>query len=77
MRLTAWHRQQSLQVNRWYVQIARECSSGRAPPRPASPSGSSGPPSDIDEGTIDDLEIDEEDKTVAIKIPSTPEGYQD
>jgi hypothetical protein len=70
--------QQSSLVNAWYGQLVQACSSdpggGRAriPGRPPAGDG----PGQIDEDTIEDIEVDREDKTVRIRIPSNPKGFR-
>ena len=64
--LNFWYYQQSNFVNMQYAQIARQCSGSPYPSQidPRNP------------GRLEELEIDDEDRTVAIKIPGTPEGFQ-
>jgi len=66
--LSAWYAQQSAQVNQWYATIARQCSSQRVTRRRQD-----NPKVEIDD--VDDLEVDDEDKTVRIRIPSQPNGF--
>lgn len=79
--LNGWYMQQANHVNAWYSQIVQACSAppdrggrgrGRVPGR--APSGDG--PGQIDEGAIDDIEIDREDKSVRIRIPSNPQGFR-
>jgi hypothetical protein len=75
--LNNWYMQQTYQVNAWYSQIVQQCSQqspqiGRIPSSRPSDSG----PGEIDEDTVKDIEVDDEDKTVRIKIPSTPKGFR-
>ncbi|MDB5873779.1 MAG: hypothetical protein JWQ07_3221 [Ramlibacter sp.] len=76
--LNGWYMQQSNAVNGWYQQIQAGCSndsSGKKPkritkkqPRDAAP--------ELDEEDVASLEVDDEDKTVRIRIPSNPSGYR-
>jgi len=74
--LSAWYAQQSMQVNQWYSAIARQCSSSSAPvpPRSSVRKRQSDPGEEIE--NVEDLKVDDEDKTVKIKIPSKPSGYR-
>lgn len=73
--LNSWYAQQTNLVNGWYQQIGRECSSGPQPaPIEADEADDSGP-GELDDEAIEDLEVDDEDKTVRIRIPSTPRGF--
>jgi len=73
--LNAWYAQQSGLVNSWYAEIARTCTTQRTARRVPRRSGRDEAP-ELDEDQIDDLEVDDEDKTVAIRIPSTPQGFR-
>lgn len=73
--LNAWYMQQSMQVNSWYGQITMQCTGGGTQNIP-SRRPSEEAPGELDEGAIEDLEIDDEDKSVRIRIPSTPRGYR-
>lgn len=62
-------------VNQWYYQINQQCSarpSTREIPVRRSPQG----PPTMDEDATQRVQIDDEDRTVRIKIPTTPEGYR-
>lgn len=72
--LNGWYSQQAGMVNTWYAQIVQQCnqsSGGRDRPRIKDMS-------EDDAGEIDvsDLTVDNEDKTVRIRIPSTPRGFK-
>jgi hypothetical protein len=74
--LNAWYMQQSGMVNTWYAQLSRQCTRNR-------PSGgvrvnrtTRDDPGGLDEDAVEELEVDDEDKSVAIRIPSTPRGYR-
>ena len=78
-RLNVWYQQQTALVNGWYQQIGLQCSPGSGPQPPtrvrsAPPSGEE--PGRIDESSITDLQVDDEDKTVRIQIPDNPHGYR-
>lgn len=66
--LSAWYAQQSMLVNQWYTTIARQCST-----RPTARKRQSDPSEQIEDAA--DIKVDNEDKTVRIKIPSKPSGY--
>jgi hypothetical protein len=74
--LSHWYLQQAALVEEWYSQIIRECTQqsttrqipSRRPPRDE--------PGKLDEDTIKDLRVDDEDRTVRIRIPSTPRGFR-
>lgn len=74
--LNAWYMQQSAMVNNWYAQLSHLCTSNR-------PSGgvrvnrtTRDTPGGLDKDAVDELEVDDEDKSVAIKIPSNPRGFR-
>ncbi len=81
--LNAWYVQQAALVNGWYGQIVAECSakgssgsragSGR---RVRSKAATDDDPGELDEEAVKSIDVDDEDKTVRIKIPSTPAGYK-
>jgi hypothetical protein len=75
--LNNWYMQQTYQVNAWYSQILQQCNQqppqiGKIPNTGQSDSR----PGKIDEDTVKDIKVDDEDKTVRIRIPSTPEGFK-
>lgn len=69
--LQQWYMFQANSVNNWYMQLARQCSSERPSPIDRG---------DVDEGIsekdIEQLEVDDEDKTVALRIPDNPRGFR-
>lgn len=71
--LGAWYSQQSMLVNQWYGTISRQCSS---PTQSSSVrrKRQTDPAEEIED--VDDLEVDNHDKTVRIRIPSNPSGYR-
>jgi hypothetical protein len=73
--LNYWYAQETSRVNQWYYQIAQTCSQGAAPVD-LSLGGDQDEPPQIDEDEIEDLEVDDEDRTVRIRIPSTPSGFR-
>lgn len=64
--LQNWYIQQSSIVNRTYMQLAQSCNTLPGHTRP-------GP---IDLKKPEEIIIDDENKEVVIKVPSTPEGFQ-
>jgi hypothetical protein len=70
--LSAWYAQQSALINQWYTTIARQCSPPPVQQSAASRKKQTRPTEEID---VDDLEVDDDDKTVRIRIPSSPSGY--
>jgi hypothetical protein len=66
--LNYWYGQQANLVNNYYMQLASQCSSGAAAPVPQTP-GDRITPGDVT------LNVDDKDRTVRIKIPSTPQGF--
>ena len=71
--LAMWYSQQSSLVNQWYTTIANACSS-TGPGRTAARRKRTDPSEEIED--VEDLDIDDEDKTVRIRIPSKPSGYR-
>jgi hypothetical protein len=77
--LNQWYAQQSVAVNGWYSTLVRQCTSPKAPPRKKSvrlQRSSESEAGGLDEDAIEDLTVDDEDKTVRIKIPDTPNGFR-
>lgn len=68
--LNQWYLYQAGLVNNWYNQLARQCSSERAPPLDRG-----SPQEGINENQIEELEVDDEDRTVALRIPDNPRGF--
>jgi hypothetical protein len=73
--LNFWYAQQANLVNNYYMQISQQCSSRVPSPLPPRPGGG-GISRTIDEEDVTDLRVDDEDRTVRIRIPSTPQGFQ-
>lgn len=77
--LNAWYFSQSTMVNNWYSQIVANCSTSTASPDrltvPSRQVRRDAPP-ELDEDEISSIDVDDEDKTVRIRIPSNPMGYQ-
>ncbi|MBX3332170.1 MAG: hypothetical protein KF722_17330 [Nitrospira sp.] len=73
--LNQWYMQQASMVNNWYQQITMTCASGSAGDMGNEEAGTDHP-GKINESSIEDLTIDDEDKTVKIKIPKTPKGFK-
>jgi hypothetical protein len=74
--LNGWYMQQTALVNNWYAQISQQCTQQSAPSPIPTTGPTDGGPGEIDESAIEDLEVDDEDRTVRIRIPATPKGYQ-
>ena len=75
--LNGWYMQQSNLVNGWYSQILTGCNAqgGSGNQGVGGRTGGNKPPI-IEESDVETIDIDEEDKTVRIRIPSTPSGYR-
>jgi hypothetical protein len=76
IQLNQWYAQQSQQVNMWYAQLNQQCARGRGPSQIPGRPPTQNDPGEINEDAIQDLQIDDEDKTVRIRIPSNPQGYR-
>jgi hypothetical protein len=77
--LNAWYAQQSVSVNSWYRQLVSECTAedNRPNKKRVDLKRSRGDdPGGLDEEAVEDLEVDEVDKTVRIRIPSDARGYR-
>ncbi len=74
--LNAWYTQQSQMVNSWYQQIATTCTNQTSPQEIKHRRSNSGGPGQIDETSVDELKVDDQDKTVRITIPATPSGFR-
>lgn len=75
--LNAWYMQQSQLVNGWYARLSAQCTSGGAGPGTVGINvPSSQGPGGLDESAVSSLQVDDEDKTVVIKIPSNPQGFR-
>ena len=81
--LNAWYQQQANYINNWYAQINMACTQAQAPTPPPAPvqaqqqqPNMTAPPPRIENRRIETLQVDREDKTVRIQIPSTPQGYR-
>lgn len=72
--LNQWYQQQSQMVNNWYMQISSQCN--RRQPPPLRNKQRRDEPPELDEDSIGQLDVDDEDKTVRIRIPSTPKGFR-
>lgn len=74
--LNMWYAQQAQMVNGWFQQIAMQCAGQSRPGRIARSDDDFDGGEPIDEGAIENMDIDDEDKTVRIRIPSTPRGFR-
>lgn len=81
--LNAWYQQQAAYINNWYAQINMACTQAQAPTPPPAPVQTqqqqpnvTAPPPRIESRRIETLQVDREDRTVRIQIPSTPQGYR-
>jgi hypothetical protein len=79
VQLNSWYAQQSNLVNGWYSQIVTQCMAPtQRPTRKSVPltKSSEEVAGGLDEDAVQDLQVDDEDKTVRIKIPKTPNGFK-
>jgi hypothetical protein len=77
--LNAWYFQQSNLVNGWYSQIVTQCTAPTRRPTRKNvqlTKSSEEEVGGLDENAVEDLQVDDEDKTVRIKIPKTPNGFR-
>ncbi len=75
--LNGWYLQQSNMVNGWYQQIVANCSSNpESAPRRVKRKQPQNSAPELDEDDVASIDVDKEDKTVRIRIPSTPSGFQ-
>ena len=74
--LNMWYGQQAQLVNGWYQQISTQCAGESHPGEIAQTDDDLDGGEPIDEGAIEDMEIDDEDQTVRIRIPSNPKGFK-
>jgi hypothetical protein len=74
--LNGWYMQQTALVNGWYGQLSQQCTQQRTPSRIPSKQPTIDDPGELDTSPIEDLKVDNEDKTVRIQIPSTPKGFR-
>jgi hypothetical protein len=72
--LNYWYTQQAGMVNSYYMQISTQCSSSGPTSLPQR-ADSTGLPR-VSERDVKTLDVDDEDKTVKIRIPSTPQGFR-
>lgn len=74
--LHAWYLQQGSFVQSAYNQIVMQCAGGQGGSRVPIKRPTPQEPGEIDDEAIQDLAIDDEDKSVRIRIPSTPQGFR-
>lgn len=74
--LNAWYLQQSSFVQSTYNQIVMQCAGGQGGSRIPIQRPTAQRPGKIDDNVIEDLTVDNEDKSVRIIIPSTPQGFR-
>ncbi|MES2325489.1 MAG: hypothetical protein V4633_24835 [Pseudomonadota bacterium] len=74
--LNGWYMSQSAMVNGWYGQILANCSSKRQGRPIGGNGGGNDAPPELDEDDVADIDVDDEDKTVRIRIPDTAMGYR-
>lgn len=72
--LNYWYTQQAGMVNSYYMQISTQCSSNGPTSLPQR-TDSTGRPQ-VSERDVETLDVDDEDKTVRIRIPSSPQGFR-
>ena len=73
MQLNQWYSQQTQMVQTWYSQITQQCNQNQ--PQRRGPRNRSGR-DEAPELDVEDLEVDDQDKSVRIRIPSNPRGYR-
>jgi len=74
--LNYWYAQQTQLVNGWYQNIVYTCTTKQSAPRIKTAPPTEDDPGGIDTSSVDDLEVDDEDKTVKIRIPKSPKGFK-
>ena len=74
--LDAWYQQQSQLVNFWYTEIQGACSQQAGGGGGVGGRTSRDAPPKMDAHDVSRIPIDDEDKAVAIRIPSTPSGFR-
>lgn len=79
VQLNGWYTEQARMVNGWYSQLNRECTDRRPGSRDRRvrvrrPTADD--PGELDEEVVDDMEVDDEDRTVRIRIPDSPRGFR-
>jgi len=72
--LNGWYMSQSNMVNQWYMQIQMNCTSTGSTTKISKTKNNGAP--ELDEDEVASLEVDDEDRTVKIKIPKDAVGYR-
>jgi hypothetical protein len=67
--LNFWYSQQTVMVQNYYMQIASQCSSNSPTSMPRESDNR------VSEHDVKTLDVDDKDRTVRIRIPSTPQGF--
>ncbi|WAC24918.1 hypothetical protein [Blastomonas sp. SL216] len=75
LQLNQWYANQSYLINGWYQQLVSMCASTDDRNRKRRNPADSDIENGIDEESIEELEVDDEDRTVVLRIPSTPRGF--
>lgn len=73
--LNAWYQQNANNANNWYATIIRECSQNTGPRTLGGNRGDDEQAPEINTSRIEDIEIEDQDQTVRIRIPSSPNGF--
>ncbi|WP_260582633.1 hypothetical protein [Sphingopyxis sp. PET50] len=74
--LQQWYGFQASQVNGWYQQLVSQCASQAPVGQRRRKPGSDDLEQGIDEQSLEELEVDDEDKTVVLRIPDNPKGFR-
>jgi len=70
--LNSWYQQQYNLANSWYATINNECSSSSSSSTLGGNVGNQQNPPQIQTSRIENIDVDDEDQTVRIRIPSSP-----
>jgi len=74
--LNNWYMGQANMVNGWYSTLVSQCTARPTARSPNNTRPDDSGPGELDVASIEDLKVDDEDKTVRIRIPSNPRGYR-
>jgi hypothetical protein len=77
--LNSWYIQQSSLINGWYGQIVSQCNASASPtqgPGVVVNSPQAGQAPSMNGQNIEELTVDDADRTVRIRIPSNPKGFR-
>jgi hypothetical protein len=74
--LNAWYVQQSSLINSWYGQIVSQCNANPIQgPGVVLNSPQAGQAPSMNGRSVEELTVDDADRTVRIRIPSNPQGF--